>query len=75
MLKEHDESCREIEAERIVIFNSKYAAGHDKESAEATDPVYSELSCGEFDIHTEDQALREKFDAIRKCILENRKKQ
>jgi len=74
MLKEHDKSCREIEAEKIVIFNSRYAAKHDQDTHEATDPGYSELAEGEFDICTKDQALREQFEAIKKYILENRKK-
>ena len=72
MLKEHDENCREIHAEKIVIFNSKYATPA-PDTRQPTDPKYSELSKADFVIHTDDQVLREKFEAIKKSILKNRK--
>jgi len=71
MLREHDESCREIKAEKIVIFNSRYAAPSQNTEA-PTDPKYTELSHADFVIHTEDKILKEKFEAIKKTILDNR---
>jgi len=70
MLKEHDESCREIKAEKIVIFNSKYAAPV-QNSNPKTDPKYLELARADFIIQAKDEAIKEKFDAIKKCILNN----
>ena len=73
MLKEHDESCKEMEAEKIVIFNSKYAVPQLPDAPQPTDPKYYELAKADFVIHTDDQLLKEKFDAIKKTILSNRK--
>jgi len=73
MLKEHDESCREIGAEKIVIFNSKYAVAQQSDTPQSTDPKYHELARADFTIHTDDQLLKEKFDAIKRTIMHNRK--
>jgi hypothetical protein len=70
MLREHDESCREIKADKIVIFNSRYAAPTQNNETK-TDPKYHELSRADFLIRTEDKALKEKFEAIKKTILSN----
>ena len=70
MLAEHDKSCREIKAEKIVIFNSRYAAPAEKREP-PTDPKYHELARADFVIQSEDEAIKEKFDAIKKCILDN----
>jgi len=67
MLRRHDEKCRDVRAEKVVIFNSRYAVR--SESGEAkSDPLYSELSRADFVIRTEDEALRERFEAIKKAI-------
>ncbi len=71
MLRDHDENCREIYAEKIVIFNSKYAAASTKKEL-PTDPKYDELAKADFDIRTDDQVLKDKFEAIKRCILDNR---
>ena len=70
MLKEHDKSCREIKAEKIVIFNSRYATPT-QNNKPATDPKYHELAKADFVIYTEDEAIKEKFEAIKKSILDN----
>jgi hypothetical protein len=73
MLKEHDTECSRIEAEEIVIFNSKYAIKEEPPPALSTDPKYFELSSGDFTVHTNDERLKERFDAIRQAIHRNRK--
>ena len=72
MLKEHDENCREMGAENIIIFNSKYAA-KPLEATTTEDPKYNELARAEFMIQTDDKDLKEKFDSIKMHILKNRK--
>jgi len=71
MLKEHDVTCKEIHADKIVIFNSKYAAPA-PDAQLPTAPKYHELAKADFTIHSDDQAIKEKFEAIKKSILNNR---
>jgi hypothetical protein len=73
MLKEHDMECGEMVADKIVIFNSKYTTKQKDDTALSSDPKYYELAHADFTIHTDDQLLKERFDAIKKCILKNRK--
>jgi len=72
MLNEHDERCREIVAKEVVIFNSKYASTQKHDSPESTDPKYYELARANFTIHTDDRQLRERFEAIKACILKHK---
>lgn len=60
--------------ENIVIFNSKYHAPADK-ALTSTDPHYYELARADFAIQTDDKALREQFESIKRHILNNRDKQ
>ena len=71
LLGEHDETCSHMRAENIVIFNSKYHAPEQKEPLSA-DPKYQELARADFIIQSDDQAIREKFESIKKRILDNR---
>lgn len=71
MLGEHDEKCRQMHAENIVIFNSKYHTPAHKELL-STDPKYHELAQADFLIQSDDQAIREKFESIKKRIVDNR---
>ncbi len=72
MLGEHDDTCRQMSAENIVIFNSKYHSSEPKEAIQ-TDPKYYELAKADFLIQSDDQAIREKFESIKRRILNNRK--
>ena len=72
MLGEHDETCRYMSAENIVIFNSKYHTPTPEEPL-STDPGYHESAKAVFLIQSDDQAIREKFESIKKHILDNRK--
>lgn len=71
MMSEHDTECSGIQANNVVIFNSRYHAPSTQKALQ-TDPKYHELSYADFTIETKDKALREKFEAIKKRILGNR---
>ena len=72
MLGDYDETCRHMSAENIVIFNSKYHLPAQEEPL-STDPRYHESAQADFLIQSDDQAIREKFESIKKRILDNRK--
>ncbi len=72
MLREHDKSCHHMSAENIVIFNSKYHTPPQEEPL-STDPKYHEPAQADFLIQSDDPAIREKFESIKKRILDNRK--
>ena len=71
MLGEHDQTCRQMRADNIVIFNSKYHTPEQEKPA-LTDPRYHELARANFLIQTDDREIREKFESIKKRILDNR---
>lgn len=71
MLREHDTSCSQLEAEKVAIFNSKYFAPTTKEN-HSSDPKYFELSSADFLIQTDDKILHEKFESIKNHIISNR---
>ncbi len=56
----HASECKAYTANSVVFFNTKNHSMQEKEVRE-TIPYYSELSSGEFEIASEDEALREKF--------------
>ncbi|ADV45692.1 DciA family protein [Nitratifractor salsuginis] len=65
--------CRFMEADRIVIFPSKFHTGsNSSKEDEETVPHYSELATGTFRIPETDEPLRECFLKIRHDILRNR---
>ena len=70
---EHDPDCSWMKAENIVIFNSRYRSEIVQKDP-ATDPMYDELAKADFTIQTDDRALREKFETIKKRILANRER-
>jgi hypothetical protein len=61
-----------MEAERIVIFPSKYHTAPPKNEHENTVPRYSELATGAFKIPKKDPRLQACFLKIRQDILRNR---
>ncbi len=71
MLGEHDKACRQMSVDNIVIFNSKY---HTPKPPEVipTDPKYYELAEADFLIQSDDQAIKEKFELIKRCIINNK---
>ncbi len=73
MLIKHDKECSRLNADSVVIFNSKYHISTQKELP-MTDPKYDELAQANFIIQTDDSKLKEKFESIKKHILTNREK-
>ncbi len=56
----HASECKAYTANSVVLFNAKNHSIQQEGNTE-TIPYYSELSSGEFEIASEDEALREKF--------------
>ncbi|MEA3491782.1 MAG: hypothetical protein U9R27_07780 [Campylobacterota bacterium] len=73
MLIEHDKECSRLNANSVVVFNSKYHTSTEKELP-LTDPKYDELAQADFIIQTDDSQIKEKFENIKKYILSNREK-
>jgi len=67
-LNKHDKTCDMMQAEKIVVFHSKYHPIKIKNPEISTVPYYSELASCDFPIECKDEALLEKFEDIKKCI-------
>jgi len=63
-----DKSCHMLQAEKVVIFHSKYRTIVKEAFQSTTIPYYNELATSHFSIKSEDSALKEKFEAIQSCI-------
>ena len=75
LLKQHsslDTQCEMMKASKIAIFHSKYRSVVKEEAEESTVPYYSELSTANFDTEALDDTLKEKFEAIKKSIQDQR---
>ena len=71
-LTNHDEACSEIQADKIVIFHSKYHPVEKKKESISTVPYYHELASIDFDIKSDDAQIIEKFEQIKEQIKCNR---
>lgn len=65
-----DKACEMLQAEKIVIFHSKYRSIIREEAETSTVPYYNELASSDFSIESEDDEIKAKFEAIRERILE-----
>jgi hypothetical protein len=70
-LTTHDDKCSMLQAEKVIIFHSKYHPVKRKKQEEETIPYYEELAKSEFTIQTEDEALKAQFEKIKETILCN----
>ena len=71
-LAKHDKACEIMQAEKIVIFHSKYhTIPHENEDKD-TVPYYNELATPDFVIASKDDALTQKFENIKKQIVCNK---
>ena len=66
-LNTHDERCKMMIAEKVVIFHSKYHAMPEKKASYVSVPHYLEQAGGSFKA-PEDEALAESFERIRALI-------
>ncbi len=71
MTRKHDEGCSELKANSIIIFNSKFYKEKQIE-IEVTDPIYTELSSGEFKIQAKDKNIIKNFEDIQDIIISRR---
>ncbi len=67
-LSSYDKSCEMLQAEKVVIFHSKYRSIVQKETHASTVPYYNELASIHFNIACKDKELKEKFKALKALI-------
>ena len=63
--------CHMLQAEKVVIFHSKYHPVVPKKTP-STVPYYEELAKSEFEVKTDNEALRAQFEKIKETIQCNR---
>jgi len=63
-----DKACQMLQAEKVVVFHSKYHPLPQKHQQTSTIPRYHELATADFTILSPDAELREKFETIRQHI-------
>lgn len=69
-LAAHDKSCEMMQAQKVVVFHSRYYAMPEEKHAHDTVPHYHERAKGDFET-PEDNALKEKFERIKALITCN----
>ena len=67
-LTTHDNECKMMKANKVVIFHSKYHPVVKIEDDITTVPYYNELASSDFEIESEDEELKEKFERIKERI-------
>jgi len=72
MICDNDKECEHLRVESVVVFNSKYYINKPQKD-DKTDPKYIEISTADFAIESSDQDIIDKFEAIKKQILRNRR--
>ena len=70
-----DSECKMMQADKVVVFHSKYRSIVTEEPDESTVPYYNELATSEFDIEDLDEDLKEKFMQIKETIQKTIKAQ
>ncbi len=63
-----DNECELMKADKVVVFHSKYHPVTKVPDDISTVPYYHERASSDFEIETEDEALKEKFEDIQKVI-------
>ena len=66
-LNTHDKACKMMQAEKVVVFHSKYHAMPEEKAPEESVPHYHERALGNFDTPS-DEELKEKFEDIKEII-------
>ncbi|MCW8821279.1 MAG: DUF721 domain-containing protein [Sulfurovum sp.] len=69
-LNRYDETCKMMQAEKVVIFHSKYYAMPQEKVSYVSVPHYHERSKGDFETPS-DEELKEKFERIKALITCN----
>ena len=63
-----DSACKMMQADKVVVFHSKYRSIVKDEPTESTVPYYNELASSEFVIENQDAEIKEKFEQIKAQI-------
>jgi len=66
-----DTECRELKAEKVIIFHSKYRTVITEKGDKTTIPYYHERATGNFSIKSSDEALAEKLKQTQSLIACN----
>jgi len=66
-----DPECQMMQADKIVVFHSKYRSIIKEEPEITTVPYYNELSSAQFDLDDLDSEIQEKFQETKAIIKEN----
>ncbi|MEA1954330.1 MAG: hypothetical protein U9O24_08045 [Campylobacterota bacterium] len=67
-LTSYDNRCKMMKANKVVVFHSKYHPVTKNAKPMSTVPYYHERASSQFSIKTDNQALKEKFEAIQEVI-------
>ena len=68
ILAKQDEKCQQLNAKKVVLFNSKHLSIIKEKGIESTVPHYQEMALGDFTIESEDDELLKAFEAVKKSI-------
>ena len=69
-LNKYDEACKMMQADKVVVFHSKYHPIAEEKVSYVTVPHYHERSKGDFEIPS-DEELKEKFERIKAIVTCN----
>ena len=67
-LNRHDKSCKNMKAEKVIIFHTKYATMPEEKPSQSTVPYYEERARGTFDTGKESK-LKDTFESIKALLL------
>jgi len=71
-LNTYDSACEMMTASKVAIFHSKYHPMQQKSEVVSTVPYYAELASSDFEILSQDEELKAKFEHIKERILCNK---
>jgi len=71
-LSSHDPECTMLQADKVIVFHSKYHTIIEEKPESSTVPYYNELASDNFDINSEDDELVAKFKQIQETIACNK---
>lgn len=69
-LNKHDEACKMMQADKVVVFHSKYHAMPQEKVSYVSVPHYHERATGNFETPS-DRELKEKFERIKAIVTCN----
>ncbi len=67
-----DKTCTMLQAQKVIIFYSKYRSVFKEDRTQETVPYYEELASSDFTIDTQDPELQKSFEKIKETIRCNR---